>query len=184
MWCVVFSRSFSRTFYHHKKNALLYWKLRQSENKDQEELQEQLFHDAVYMLTGSPGKATAPWDFLLVEDPYSLPVGWDIFNDTFSRDGDVLESLTDREPLLKKSNSSTDIRHGNKEWIKMSLPCHWQLHEGVHDIPIYTNTTYPIQFDPPRARRTGLWKNMDCDIGLGADQRPYSTSNSLSTWLA
>ena len=160
--------------------------MRRSGNRDHDELQEQLLCEAVYMLTGPPGKAqgTAQWDFLLVEDPYSLPVGWEIFNDAFSRDGDALESLSDRDPLLKNSNSFTDIRRANKEWIKMSLPCHWQLQEGVHDIPIYTNTTYPIQFDPPRARRTGLWKNMDCDIGLGADQRPYNTSTSLSAWLA
>eukprot|EP01035_Chromulina_nebulosa_P032240 gene32240-43044_t len=164
-------RSFSRTFYHFKKKALLYWKLRQPGNQDQEELQEQLLSEAVYLLTGPPGKGTegVQWDFLLVGDPQSLPDGWEVFNDSFNRDIDVVESSSDRDPLLKSSNSYADIRHAHKEWIKMALPCHWQLQEGVNDIPIYTNTTYPIQFDPPRARRTGLWKNMDCDIGLGAD---------------
>ena len=37
----------------------------------------------------------------------------------------------------------------------MALPSHWQL-QG-HDIPIYTNTAYPFAFDPPRARRTGMY---------------------------
>ena len=159
--------------------------MRQPGNQDQEELQEQLLSEAVYLLTGPPGKGTegVQWDFLLVGDPQSLPAGWEVFNDSFNRDIDVVESSSDRDPLLKSSNSYADIRHAHKEWIKMALPCHWQLQEGVNDIPIYTNTTYPIQFDPPRARRTGLWKNMDCDIGLGADQRPYTTPTSLSTRL-
>ena len=159
--------------------------MRQPGNQDQEELQDQLLSEAVYLLTGPPGKGTegVQWDFLLVGDPQSLPVGWEVFNDSFNRDIDVVESSSDRDPLLKSNNSYVDIRHAHREWIKMALPCHWQLQEGVNDIPIYTNTTYPIQFDPPRARRTVLCKYMDCDIGLGADQRPYSTPTSLSTRL-
>lgn len=53
----------------------------------------------------------------------------------------------------------------NLKWSSMVLPCHWQL-KGF-DTPIYTNTGYPFEFDPPRARRTGHWKVTDCDTGLG-----------------
>ena len=43
---------------------------------------------------------------------------------------------------------------------------HWQL-QG-YDIPLYTNTSYPFAFDPPRARRNGTWVMTACDLGLGA----------------
>ena len=55
-------------------------------------------------------------------------------------------------------------------WSSISLPGHWQLHG--HDIPIYTNTSYPFAFDPPRARRNGVWKLQDCDIGIGCSPEP------------
>ena len=180
-----YARSYSRTFYKFKKNALLYWKSRQAGVRDQQGQLQQLLSETVHMLTGPPGKGTEgpQWDFLLVGDPNSLPLGWEVFNDSISRGELESEPSSDRVPLLK-SNSYADIRQCSNEWMKTTLPCHWQLQEGVNDIPIYTNTTYPIQFDPPRARRTGLWKNMDCDIGLGADQRPYNTPTARSTGFA
>lgn len=57
------------------------------------------------------------------------------------------------------------------KFSSMEVPSHWQL-KG-YGIPIYTNTTYPIQMDPPYARRTGKWKNQDCDVGLGAETKGY-----------
>ena len=52
-----------------------------------------------------------------------------------------------------------------KYWSNITLPGHWQC-QG-YDLPIYTNTSYPFQFDPPRVRRNGTWKATDCDIFLG-----------------
>ena len=45
------------------------------------------------------------------------------------------------------------IHDGELVYHPIDLPNHWQL--AGFDIPIYTNTTYPFAFDPPRARRTG-----------------------------
>jgi beta-galactosidase len=50
-------------------------------------------------------------------------------------------------------------------WKDMALPSHWQC-QG-YDVPIYTNTAYPFRFDPPRARRDGMWMQTDCDGFLG-----------------
>ena len=49
---------------------------------------------------------------------------------------------------------------------EVRLPAHWQM-QG-YDVPIYTNTTYPFEFNPPFARRTGEVKVTDCDWGLGS----------------
>ena len=43
--------------------------------------------------------------------------------------------------------------NNNVTYESMVLPCHWQL-QG-YDIPIYTNTTYPFEFNPPFVRRNG-----------------------------
>ncbi len=51
------------------------------------------------------------------------------------------------------------------KWRPTRMPSHWQL-EG-YDVPIYTNTGYPFEFDPPYVRRTGKWTLTDCDTGLG-----------------
>ncbi len=55
------------------------------------------------------------------------------------------------------------------------MPSHWQL-EG-YDVPIYTNTGYPFEFDPPYVRRTGKWTLTDCDTGLGGTNVPSCTLN-------
>jgi hypothetical protein len=103
-------------------------------------------------LTGAAG-APIPndkqnlWKFLLVGDPESYPDGWELH----------------------------DFKTNNNKWSSISLPNHWQL-QGF-DIPIYTNTSYPFQFDPPRARRNGLWVNQACDLGLGATADTYGPNN-------
>lgn len=106
--------------------------------------------DTIFLLTGEPGipGGNLMWKFLLVGSPEESPPGWN--NEVYSCD----------LPL--------------DAWNAVALPNHWQL-QG-HDIPIYTNTTYPFQFDPPRARRNGLWTNTACDLGLGAVDRPASKS--------
>jgi hypothetical protein len=45
------------------------------------------------------------------------------------------------------------------------LPGHWQF-QGF-DVPIYTNTSYPFQFNPPYVERNGTWKATECDVNLG-----------------
>lgn len=102
---------------------------------------------SVQLLTGKPGEPSAPyeWLFLLVGSPEECPDGW-------------MESKLD--PLELKA-----------KWNRIALPNHWQL-QG-YGIPLYTNTTYPFQFDPPRARRNGLWTDTACDLGLGAE--PFDT---------
>lgn len=93
------------------------------------------------MLTGDPGcpdDSTTSWDFLLVGDPLSCPLGWEAADFPASSEGG---------------------------WRPMLLPSHWQL-QG-YDVPLYTNTSYPFRFDPPRARREGTWTNAACDLGLG-----------------
>lgn len=54
----------------------------------------------------------------------------------------------------------------DSNWFDVSLPNHWQLQS--FDIPLYTNTTYPFQLDPPYTVRNGHWTNTGCDLGLGA----------------
>jgi beta-galactosidase len=51
-----------------------------------------------------------------------------------------------------------------KPWVPIQVPGHWQL--LGHDIPIYTNTMYPIELNPPFARRTGHWSVTDGDAAL------------------
>mmetsp|Transcript_35185 Transcript_35185/g.35827 ORF Transcript_35185/g.35827 Transcript_35185/m.35827 type:complete len:1262 (+) Transcript_35185:57-3842(+) len=53
----------------------------------------------------------------------------------------------------------------SKNWDQIKLPAHWQL-QG-YDIPIYTNTSYPFRFDPPRVARDGTWSAAFCDIYSG-----------------
>lgn len=80
----------------------------------------------VIMLTGLPGiPEHGHWKFLLVGSPESSPQDWE----------------------------SIDYEERSNDWADIALPHHWQL-QGF-DLPIYTNTTYPFQFDPPRARRNG-----------------------------
>lgn len=97
------------------------------------------------LLTGEPGLPddTNHWMFLLVGDPSCAPLGWEQID--YQPNGHV---------------TSCQYR-----WTEVQLPHHWQL-QGF-DIPIYTNTSYPFQFDPPRARRTGRWTVVPCDLGLG-----------------
>lgn len=87
---------------------------------------------------GCPDESTL-WDFLLVGSPLLCPRDWHTPN----------YWLTVRDHA----------------WQKVSLPNHWQL-QGF-DVPLYTNTGYPFQFDPPRARRNGKWVNTACDVGCG-----------------
>jgi beta-galactosidase len=96
----------------------------------------------VMMLTGEPGipDEVHKWDFLLVGCPTECPHGWN----------------EEEYEVLRNRNS----------WNTVALPNHWQL-QGF-DVPIYTNTTYPFAFDPPRARRNGHWVDAACDQGLGA----------------
>ena len=99
----------------------------------------------VLFLTGAPGLPEGPsseWSFCLVGQPDDEPSGW------------------------KTSGYDTNYNGSAYEWNTVTLPAHWQL-QGF-DIPIYTNTTYPVEFNPPRARRTGKWLNTACDLGLGA----------------
>ena len=167
----------------------MYWKSRGSTGPDQTILQKRLIRDSGFLLTaGPPGgcnSLNSPdekeqnilWDFLLVGDPNNCPFGWESYSElpnTF----DEPKVSSDKDALLSSGHVSLVFR--DAEWQQVSLPAHWQLQVGVKDIPIYTNTTYPIQFDPPRARRTGLWKNMDCDVGLGADTKPYNTASRRS----
>lgn len=53
----------------------------------------------------------------------------------------------------------------NSSWTNLQLPCHWQL--NGFDAPIYTNTSYPFRFDPPRVQRDGTWQVALCDAALG-----------------
>jgi hypothetical protein len=106
------------------------------------------FSPSTILLTGEPGLPdnTNHWMFLLVSDPSSAPLGW--------------EQIDYQPDSHLQDGTSCQYR-----WIEVQLPQHWQL-QGF-DIPIYTNTSYPFQFDPPRARRTGLWTVVPCDLGLG-----------------
>lgn len=94
----------------------------------------------IMYLTGQCGEPdhSDPWRFKLIGEPSKAPEGW---------------------------NQPTHNDLG-RDWSDIALPGHWQL-QG-HDIPIYTNTSYPFAFDPPRARRTGDWKLTDCDVGIGS----------------
>jgi beta-galactosidase/beta-glucuronidase len=94
----------------------------------------------IFYLTGRAGTPddTKPWEFKLVGSPQDSPDGWE---------------KAEYKPL----EDST--------WQIISLPGHWQL-QGF-DIPIYTNTQYPFELDPPRVRRTGKWRVTDCDAGIG-----------------
>lgn len=58
------------------------------------------------------------------------------------------------------------------------LPAHWQL-QG-YDVPIYTNTMYPFEFNPPFARRTGNVTITDCDAGVVAGLSS-ETTNQMSS---
>jgi hypothetical protein len=80
----------------------------------------------IMYLTGQCGEPDErdPWRFMLVGEPKDCPTKW-------------------TEP------GYYDL---GIDWQDIALPGHWQL-QG-HDIPIYTNTSYPFAFDPPRARRT------------------------------
>lgn len=114
-----------------------------------------------YYLTGRAGNPKVPcitaaskevtikdsWYFTLVGSPDDCPPNWE-----------------QPEYSTSTTTKSSASDHGIK-WNPIDLPGHWQL-QG-YDIPIYTNTTYPFEFDPPRARRTGLWSPTDCDTGLG-----------------
>jgi hypothetical protein len=68
---------------------------------------------------------------------------------------------------------SSYINEKKNKWRPMRMPSHWQL-EG-YDVPIYTNTGYPFEFDPPYVRRTGKWTLTDCDTGLGGTKVPSCT---------
>ena len=101
------------------------------------------FPSTVLLLTGNPGEpgGDQEWLFTLIGCPEDCPPNW--MNEHYD------------EIALQRS------------WSRVALPSHWQL-QGF-DVPLYTNTTYPFQFDPPRARRNGLWSDTACDLGLGAE---------------
>jgi hypothetical protein len=101
----------------------------------------------VQMLTGLPGK------------PSENSAGWKF----------LLVGSPDESPKGWNGKSFQD--HAN--WETVSLPNHWQL-QG-YDAPLYTNTSYPFQFDPPRARRNGFWVDTACDLGLNIEPRPPPT---------
>lgn len=79
----------------------------------------------VFYLTGQAGQPDPAkiWEFSLVGKPSDSPYGWE---------------KKDYKPLSASS------------WAAVALPAHWQL-QG-YDVPIYTNTQYPFEFDPPRVR--------------------------------
>ena len=122
-----------------KDDSIQYWL--DSDRRDSKLLNK-------FYLTGEAGQPMndGSWNFMLVGDPTLSPKNWE------SKKFVVLKSVSETD----KSN----------RWKSMALPSHWQL-QG-YDIPIYTNTSYPFAFDPPRARRTGNWTMTACDIGLGA----------------
>ncbi|KAJ1439409.1 glycosyl hydrolases family 2, TIM barrel domain-containing protein [Ochromonadaceae sp. CCMP2298] len=95
------------------------------------------------LLTGLPGcpeegGGAGSWRFCLVGSPDHTPESWNL-------------PLYDDAP---------------QDWAPIALPNHWQL-QG-YDVPLYTNTTYPFPFDPPRVRRNGRWHVTLCDAGLGS----------------
>lgn len=100
---------------------------------------------------GTPDHENSVWLFCLVGDPCRAPLLW---------------NTTTYVPVLFDDVEEERDPTAENVWAPIALPGHWQLHG--HDIPIYTNTTYPFLFDPPRARRTGEWLMTDCDKGLGA----------------
>jgi beta-galactosidase/beta-glucuronidase len=104
--------------------------------------------ETVLMLTGESGvpDPSRSWQFQLVGSPNDVPQSWN----------EGWDSESERE----------------RAWETIALPNHWQL-QG-YDVPLYTNTTYPFQFDPPRARRNGHWIDAACDKGLN-----YATSKTF-----
>jgi hypothetical protein len=62
------------------------------------------------------------WLFLLIGDPSQVPKDWN--NRGYVADNDI--------------------------WHSIHVPSHWQLCKQQFDVPIYTNTTYPFEFNPPR----------------------------------
>lgn len=80
-----------------------------------EQVDEQVYCNKM-LLTGYPGLPNPDklWQFLLVGSPVDAPHGWE----------------------LRGFDTSTG------HWSDVSLPAHWQC-QGF-DIPIYTNTVYPV----------------------------------------
>lgn len=125
-------KCFSKNFLS-KDNAIEYWRLRNNlismdETTSEYELlrsnAEQLLNECRIMLTNPPGGGANnnDWEFALVGFPTDEPAGWQTYSDS----------------------------NNNNKWVPMEVPSHWQL-KGF-DIPIYTNTSYPFQMDPPYAR--------------------------------
>ena len=106
----------------------------------------------IYYITGDAGSPDDShiWKFLLLGSPDQLPTGW--------------------ETMHYKEQSSGNL------WNSITLPNHWQL-QG-YDVPIYTNTTYPFEFNPPFVKRSGTWAATDCDLGLGGTPGTSSPLNS------
>jgi acyl-CoA-binding protein len=140
------------------------------ENSGSEDVDRSSLTPNIYMLSGLAGQpdASAPWRFTLIGSPSDAPMGWE--HTQYDEETSIWKTTGDKgDDVSEKSDSPT--------WVDMSVPSHWQL-QG-HDIPIYTNTSYPFQFDPPRARRTGKWRVADCDAGIGCSpetQHPRGSS--------
>eukprot|EP01038_Epipyxis_sp_PR26KG_P004787 gene4787-6714_t len=112
-----------------------------------------------YFLTGKCGKPDPlkMWKFMLVGDPSRAPLGWE------SEDYIMLEK-------------DHNLANTEQIWHDVSLPNHWQL-QG-YDVPLYTNTSYPFQFNPPYVARNGDWIITDCDNGLGYNQVPTNKTEN------
>ncbi|KAI9009074.1 glycosyl hydrolases family 2, TIM barrel domain-containing protein [Hyaloraphidium curvatum] len=105
------------------------------------------------LLTGEPGEPAPGWDFLLVGDPADAPQGW-------------------IEPGFD-ARTATVVYEGLQPegFAPILVPSHWQLPSSglpavQRDIPIYTNTSYPFDLDPPRAARTGKFVTQPNDRGI------------------
>ena len=67
--------------------------------------------------------------------------------------------------LIQRLPSSASVPRSPVPRSSLFSVGHWQL-QG-YDIPIYTNTTYPFEVNPPYVSRNGNWVATDCDKGLG-----------------
>ena len=88
------------------------------------------------------------WMFRLYRCPEDVPAG-------------LCESCDD------DFDGNTTGGSGGGDWSAIRVPSNWQLEEaGKHDAPIYTNTTYPFQLNPPYVRTVGdiFYTSIDASI--------------------
>ncbi|KAI9019654.1 glycosyl hydrolases family 2, TIM barrel domain-containing protein [Hyaloraphidium curvatum] len=113
----------------------------------------------VLMLTGEAGEPAPGWKFLLVGDLKDAPKGWN------APGFDEAAAKVQAEGLPPDS------------FAPIMLPSHWQLPTSglpaaTRDIPIYTNTTYACEKNPPVAARTGKFTFEANDRGV-MQYRPW-----------